>query len=206
MIACRINTLHKTMPFSLLLTACAAAVWTYLEMPFVSGAAVNQAVAAVRRTTGGQSAQGTLIIVDYSQPSQTRRLAVMNLATGRMELYAKVTHGKNSGAVLPDSFSNQEGSLQSSLGLFQVGEAFNGKHGLSLRLVGLEPGKNDKALIRGIVLHAAPYVSVTSMLLNWQSGFRLGRSEGCFALADEDFAELSQHLTRPAYLYSYAKE
>ncbi|WP_420208847.1 murein L,D-transpeptidase catalytic domain family protein [Candidatus Electronema sp. JC] len=193
------------MPFSLLLIACAAAVWTYLEMPFVSGAAVNQAVAAVRRTTGGQPAQGTLIIVDYSQPSQTRRLAVMNLATGRMELYAKVTHGKNSGAVLPDSFSNQEGSLQSSLGLFQVGEAFNGKHGLSLRLVGLEPEKNDKALIRGIVLHAAPYVSVTSMLLNWQSGFRLGRSEGCFALPDDDLIRLNALLVRPAYVYAYGK-
>lgn len=193
------------MPFSLLLTVCAAAVWTYLEMPFVSGDAINQAVAAVRGITGGHPAQGTLIIVDYSQPSQTRRLAVMDIGTGVVGHYFRVAHGKNTGGVFSETFSNQEGSLQSSLGLFEVGESFSGKHGLSLRLVGLDLGKNDNAFRRGIIIHAAPYVSITSMLLNWRSGFRLGRSEGCFALANDDFIALNEMLVRPAYLYSHGK-
>ncbi len=188
------------------LPALAALVAVYLEMPFVSHDAIEQALAAVRSSAGEMPKHGTLIVVDYSQPSHTRRLAVLNLATGRAGLQCRVTHGKNTGAVMPERFSNQEGSLQSSLGLFHVEEAFAGKHGLSLRLAGLEPGRNDKALSRGIILHGAPYVSVTSMLLNWRSGFRLGRSEGCFAVANQDFAALTAVLVRPAYVYAYAKE
>lgn len=130
----------------------------------------------------------------------------MNLATGVVGQYSRVAHGKNTGGVFSDTFSNETGALQSSLGLFKVEESFNGKHGLSLRLAGLEPGRNDKAFSRGIIIHAAPYVSITSMLLNWQSGFRLGRSEGCFALANDDFIALHETLVRPAYLYSYGKE
>jgi hypothetical protein len=186
--------------------ALLAALAVYLEMPFVSHEAIDQAMQAVRRSAGEMPKQGALIIVDYSQPSHTRRLAVLNLATGRAGHYCRVAHGKNTGTVMPENFSNQEGSLQSSLGLFKVEETFAGKHGLSLRLAGLEPGRNDKAFSRGIILHAAPYVSITSMLLNWRSGFRLGRSEGCFALADDDFTALHEMLVRPAYLYSYAKK
>lgn len=190
----------------LFLAACAAALNVYLELPSVSGEAVRQAVAAVEAQADEPLRQGTLIIVDYSQPSQRRRLAVMDLASGRIVQYSRTAHGKNSGGIWTDTFSNTEGSLQSSLGLFNVAESFSGKHGPSLRLIGLDPEKNSNALRRGIIVHAAPYASAKSMLLNWRSGFRLGRSEGCFALADEDLAELSQHLTRPAYLYAYAKE
>ena len=190
----------------LFLAACAATLGVYLELPSVSAEAVSQALAAVQTQTGGPLRQGTLIIVDYSQPSQRRRLAVMDLASGRIVQYSRTAHGKNSGGVWTDTFSNTEGSLQSSLGLFKVAESFSGKHGLSLRLIGLDPEKNSNALRRGIIVHAAPYASAKSMLLNWRSGFRLGRSEGCFALADDDFVELSRQLVRPAYLYSYAKE
>jgi len=107
---------------------------------------------------------------------------------------------------LSDDFSNVQGSLQSSLGLFKVTETFDGKHGASLRLVGLDSGRNDNAYNRGIIVHSAPYVSEDSMLLNWQNGFRLGRSEGCFVLSSDDYNAMSKILVRPVYLYSYANK
>ena len=43
------------------------------------------------------------------------------------------------------------------------------------------------------------------MLLNWKRGFRLARSEDCFVLSSEDYGVVSNLLTRPVYLKSYAK-
>lgn len=68
-----------------------------------------------------------------------------------------MTHGKNSGDDLATSFSNRPNSYQSSIGLFQTGQLYTGKHGQSLRLVGLEPGFNDKSEERAIVMHSAAY-------------------------------------------------
>lgn len=199
--------MQKTMRLLFLLPLiCLAVLGVCLKRPSVSREAFRQALAAARAHTGQPLRRGTLIVVDYAQPSQTKRLAVMNLATGRVEHYARTAHGKNTGGIWAERFSNREGSLQSSLGLFEVGELFSGKHGLSFRLIGLDPQRNSMALRRGIIIHAAPYVSTTSMLLNWRSGFRLGRSEGCFALSADDLAELSRHLARPAYLYAHAEE
>ncbi len=192
--------------FCLFLLACSAGVGVYIERPSVSVEAVSQALAAVQAQTGGKLRQGTLIIVDYSQPSQTKRLAVMDLATGCVRQHSRVAHGKNSGEAWAGKFSNIEDSYQSSLGLFEVGESFSGMHGLSYRLIGLDPEKNSLAFRRAIIIHSASYAEARSMLRNWRSGFRLGKSGGCFALPDDELTELSGHLTRPAYLYSYAEE
>jgi len=181
-------------------------VWLYLEIPFVSRDAVHSATAALKRHEGKELQKGTCIIVDYSRPSHTKRLAVMDLETGTLGGFSRVAHGRNSGVVFAGRFSNQEGSLQSSTGLFLVGDAFDGTHGPSLRLTGLEPGRNDHALKRGIIVHSAPYVSLKSMVLNWRSGFRLGRSQGCFALSHKAYNRLMGQLVRPAYVYAYAGE
>jgi hypothetical protein len=58
--------------------------------------------------------------------------------------------------------SNDPGSKQSSLGLFATAEIYDGQHGRSLRLYGLEPGINDNALARALVIHGADYVSPIS--------------------------------------------
>jgi hypothetical protein len=55
---------------------------------------------------------------------------------------------------------------------------YNGKHGLSLRLDGLEKGINDNARNRGVVMHAADYVSNSFV----KNNKRLGRSQGCPAV------------------------
>jgi hypothetical protein len=65
-----------------------------------------------------------------------------------------------------------------SLGLFVTDATYVGRNGYSLRLHGLEPGVNDNAYDRAIVMHGAEYVSRE---LAKRLG-RLGRSLGCPAL------------------------
>ncbi len=120
----------------------------------------------------------TLTLVDYSLPSTRRRLWVLDLSSGAVRFHALVSHGKASGVERAVRFSNAPGSKQSSLGLFRTGEPYLGRHGYSLRLIGLEAGVNDLAYERGIVIHAAEYASP-----DFAANFgRLGRSWGCPAL------------------------
>jgi len=123
----------------------------------------------------------TLTVIDYSLASTKRRLWVLDLATGEVLFHELVAHGKNSGANRATSFSNESGSLQSSLGVFRTARTYEGKHGYSLRLKGLEPGFNDRAKKRAIVMHGASYVSEAFIAANG----RLGRSWGCPALSEE---------------------
>lgn len=184
------------------LLAAGAVIWV-LTAAFVSNEAQTAALAALEAELGEIPAQGTLIVVDYSRPSQVKRLGVLDLATGAWVSHARVTHGKNSGLVYARDLSDEPGSLRSPGGLFAVAEEFDGVHGVSIRLEGLEPGVNGNAEERGIIVHAAEYASVAYVFMNWRELFRLGRSEGCFALAPEDFARLRAELKRPAYLYAY---
>jgi hypothetical protein len=116
-----------------------------------------------------------LTVIDYSLPSTERRLWVLDLVRRQVLFHEFVAHGRNTGENFAVEFSNQPGSLQSSLGLFRTEETYRGRHGLSLRLVGLESGFNDRAQERAIVLHGAPYVSRSFIARHGQ----LGRSWGC---------------------------
>ena len=161
---------------------------------------------ALENKLGKIPKKGTLIIVDFSQPSQTRRFEVINLGSGSVEFSGRVAHGKNSGCVYAVNFSNDIDSFQSSIGLFEVSEIFDGKHGPSIRLEGLDPSLNGNAEIRGIIIHSAKYVSLTSILANWKEMFRLGRSEGCFVISEADIKKMISSITEPAYLYAYHDE
>jgi hypothetical protein len=119
-----------------------------------------------------------LTIIDYSLPSTQARLWVLDLAKHRQLFRELVAHGRGSGDDRADRFSNDPGSHQSSLGLFLTGEVYAGSNGYSLRLDGLEPGVNDRARERAIVMHGAPYVNTTVA----RAMGRLGRSWGCPAL------------------------
>jgi hypothetical protein len=92
-----------------------------------------------------------------------------------------VSHGRGSGVTMATSFSNLPESNRSSLGLYRTAETYSGKHGYSLRLDGLEPGINDKARERAIVMHAADYVNQAAAK---KQGY-LGRSLGCPAVRPE---------------------
>lgn len=119
-----------------------------------------------------------LTIIDYSLPSTQHRLWVLDLQQGTVAFRERVAHGRNTGEDRAFSFSNEEGSHKSSIGLFRTAETYVGANGYSLRLDGLESGVNDRARERQIVIHGADYVSEEFIA---KAG-RLGRSWGCPAL------------------------
>src|SRR5262245_61356633 len=86
-----------------------------------------------------------LTVIDYSRPSTEPRLWVLDLVSRAIVQRELVAHGRGSGENLATSFSNDDGSHKSSLGLFVTGAAYTGQNGYSLRLLGLDPGVNDRA-------------------------------------------------------------
>jgi L,D-transpeptidase catalytic domain len=122
-----------------------------------------------------------LTVIDYSLPSSQPRLFIFDLAAHKLLFRELVAHGKGSGGDLASSFSNDPGSLATSIGLFVTADTYNGGNGYSLRLRGLEAGINDMAWSRAIVMHGASYVSIEAV----KALGRLGRSWGCPAVRRE---------------------
>lgn len=145
----------------------------------ISLEAWRHALAAHQRAEReGRTRSDLLTVIDFTQPSDERRLWVVNLATGQVLAHEHVAHGVRSGGKYPEHFSNRLGSNQSSVGTFITGRRYMGIRGLSLRLEGIEPGINDQAMRRGIVLHGSRGVS--------QERARhgaIGRTEGCPAVS-----------------------
>jgi hypothetical protein len=141
----------------------------------------------------------TLTVIDYSRPSVDRRFWVFDLAARKLLFAELVAHGRNSGDAFATRFSNEASSLESSLGLFVTRGVYTGKHGVSLRLDGLEPGFNDNALARAIVIHGADYVSPASVAT---LGF-LGRSFGCPALAREVAPRVIERLQNGSAVFAF---
>ncbi|MBC7488587.1 MAG: murein L,D-transpeptidase catalytic domain family protein [Cytophagaceae bacterium] len=122
-----------------------------------------------------------LSIVDLSQSSNSKRLYVIDMEKKELLFNTYVAHGRNSGQEFALDFSNELNSYKSSLGFYLTDETYQGIHGLSMRLKGMEKGINDIAEQRGIVMHGAPYVSESFI----QQNGRLGRSQGCPAVMEE---------------------
>jgi len=121
---------------------------------------------------------GLLVLIDYRKPSTENRFFVLDLKKRKLLFKSLVAHGRNSGETLAFSFSNRPGSYKSCLGFFVTGEPYVNRHGYSLNIRGVEPGINDKAEKRRIVIHGADYVSKQFI----KKYGRLGRSLGCPAL------------------------
>jgi hypothetical protein len=143
-----------------------------------------------------------LTVIDYSLPSTQKRLWIIDLAQQKILLHTVVAHGRNSGALLAEKFSNRPESYQSSLGFFQTGEAYQGKHGYSLRLDGLEVGINDQARARAIVIHGADYAKETVAA----TAGRLGRSLGCPAVPPDLSTPLIKLIKEGSLLFIYGKD
>jgi hypothetical protein len=135
-------------------------------------------------------------IVDFSQPSTSKRLYVFDTVAKKVDSYL-VAHGRGSEGAnnIPAIFSNQNGSNSSSLGIYRTLGEYNGHHGRSLRLEGLE-SSNSNVLARGVVMHTADYVSESFIR---QTG-RIGRSEGCFAVERSVGDTLINELKNGAYI------
>jgi len=149
----------------------------------------------------------TLAVVDFSQPSYMKRMAVIDLRSGKQSFY-RVAHGKNSGELFARQFSNTPESNMSSLGLFRVTRLYYGEHGLALRLDGLDSLRNGNTAMRDIVLHQARYVSIPYILLNIATlhGPMIGRSNGCFAVSTQNIGEVVQKLRAEGFIYAWSPE
>lgn len=119
-----------------------------------------------------------LTIIDYSLPSNKKRLWIFDLNQKKLLFYTYVSHGIKSGTLATNYFSNTVNSQSSSLGIFTTDNAYYGRHGLSLKLTGLDRNINDRAYQRNIVMHAAWYTD--SDFINKYG--RAGRSWGCPAV------------------------
>ena len=110
-----------------------------------------------------------------------------------------MAHGRGSGENLAKVFSNVSGSHASSLGLFLTRNTYQGRNGYSLRMEGLEPGINDAAMERAIVMHGAPYVDP---LFASKQG-RLGRSFGCPAVREAVARGMIDVLKDGQFVFAY---
>jgi hypothetical protein len=152
-------------------------------------------VTAARRalaTHGGAAAHRDLVgVADFGPASRDPRFHLVDMASGRVSRFL-VAHGRGSD---PDHsgwlkrFSNEEGSSATSAGVYLTAGEYQGKHGRSMRLEGLDP-TNCNAEPRAVVMHGAWYVSPQMVA---EHG-KLGRSEGCFAFSEADLPDVLARL------------
>lgn len=138
-----------------------------------------------------------LTVVDFDLPSTEKRLWVLDLAKNEILFHTLVAHGHNSGENEATSFSNTNESNMSSLGFYATGGEYEGKHGHSLKLQGLDEGVNSNAAARSIVMHGADYVSEDFIRQNG----RLGRSLGCPALPMDQYSHIIDAVTGGTCLF-----
>jgi len=138
-------------------------------------------------------------VADFSLPSRTPRFHVVNLADGGVRSHL-VAHGRGSDPSHTgwlERFSNEPRSNATSAGAYKTDSFYVGAHGRSMRLEGLD-STNSNALSRAIVVHGAWYVSEEMI------GFSgmLGRSQGCFAVAESSLPEIMLTLGPGRLIYA----
>lgn len=160
---------------------------------------LRQAREALDRHRDRIAFEDKIAIADFSRPSLEARFFIVDLQSGRASAHL-VAHGRGSDPAHTgwvERFSNAPGSYASSAGAYVTGDVYEGKHGRSRRLIGLDP-MNSNAESRAIVIHAASYVSEQ---LARETG-RIGRSEGCFAVASQSLDEVLAQLGPGRLLYA----
>lgn len=126
-------------------------------------------------------------LADFSIASAEPRFFIVNLVSGTVNRYY-VTHGRGSDPEHDGwlkGFSNDPGSNATSRGAYLTRNYYDGKHGLSMRLTGLE-ADNNNAESRAIVVHGADYANPDLI----RTMGKLGRSEGCFAFPRTKLVEV----------------
>jgi hypothetical protein len=165
----------------------------------ISSFMVRRALAALERHGNAISHRDVIGIADFSLPSSAPRFHLLNLADGRMRSHL-VAHGRGSDPAHTgwlQRFSNEPRSQATSAGAFRTDRIYAGEHGESMRLEGLDES-NSNAASRAIVVHGAWYVSEEMA----QQHRVLGRSEGCFALAQSSIQEVLSMLGSGRLIYA----
>jgi hypothetical protein len=154
------------------------------------------------RSSGQIFNENILSIVDFSQPSNRKRLYIIDLINSKLLFNTYVAHGRRSGKDIATHFSNRPRSLESSVGFYLTEATYVGSNGYSLRLKGLEYGFNSNASKREIVLHGADYVSEQYINSN---GY-LGRSWGCPAVPAEESRGIIDSIKEGSCLFIYTPQ
>lgn len=142
-----------------------------------------------------------LTIVDLSQSSRNKRFYILDMKNDSLIWNTYVAHGKNSGVDMAKSFSNSLNSNKSSLGFYLTKSTYTGKHGLSLRIDGLENGFNNNAEARGVVVHGAAYVNAGRVNSDY-----MGRSQGCPALPENEYAKVIDIIKDGSVVFVYGSD
>lgn len=140
-----------------------------------------------------------LTVIDYSKQSIEKRMWVFDLAKNKLIFETYVTHGSKSGKTQATRFSNIDGSLQTSLGVFTTAETYYGTHGYSLRVDGLEKGINHNARKRAIVIHGADYASENYI----KRKGTLGLSWGCPAIDTKISRKVIDTIKNGSLIFAY---
>ncbi len=146
----------------------------------LSVGAINKVLKILTCAAYHHEYRNILTIVDYSLPSDQKRLWIFDLHEMKRLFNTYVSHGIKSGVFLSGNFSNKYDSKASSLGVYKTDKSYYGRHGLSLKLDGLENGFNDHADGRAIVMHGGWYVDEPFI----KKYGRAGRSWGCPAVPE----------------------
>lgn len=173
----------------------------HLQQAGLSKQAVDYAIKGYEKLADSGLVNKTqyLTIVDLSQSSRKKRFYILDVKNDSLAWNTYVAHGKNSGVDMATSFSNNFNSNKSSLGFYVTESAYNGKHGLSLRMNGLEPGFNKNAEARGVVVHGASYVNASRVNSDY-----MGRSQGCPALPQNEYAQVIDLIKDGSVLFVYS--
>lgn len=140
-----------------------------------------------------------MAIVDFSAKSSDARFHFIDIASGR-STSARVCHGSGSDPAHTgwlQRFSNVHGSNATSEGAYATADYYYGKHGRSQRLHGLDH-TNSNALERAIVIHGAWYANPDVL----RTRGVLGRSQGCFAFAEDELASVFDRLGPGRLIYA----
>ncbi len=162
-------------------------------------ALIARARAALERHASSFALRDRLALADFSVHSRELRFHIVDLIGGQHYSYL-VAHGKGSDpehSGYLQSFSNDTGSLATSSGAYITGQMYDGVHGRAMRLDGLDPD-NSNADPRAIVIHGAAYVS-ENHIATWG---KIGRSEGCFAVAEHMLPQVIALLGQGRLLYA----
>jgi hypothetical protein len=160
---------------------------------------LRRALTALEQHHDSISYRDFIGVADFSLPSRTPRFHLVDLADGSVRTHL-VAHGRGSDPAHTgwlDRFSNEPRSNATSAGAYRTGSPYLGAHGRSMRLEGLDP-TNSNALSRAIVVHGAWYVNEQMIS---RSGM-LGRSQGCFAVADSSLPEIMARLAPGRLIYA----
>lgn len=135
--------------------------------------------------------------VDFNKSSNEKRFFIFDIKKNRVKSYL-VAHGKNSGEEYATIFSNVNGSLCSSLGIYKTRYVFDSfNNGRALLIKGMED-TNSNAELREIIIHKADYV-----VPNYQGTGRAGRSHGCFVFHPTHVKEVIDNLRNGSYFNAW---